>query len=124
MRVSVPSLIPFCVWCTLKSICSSKQRMMNPVVCNTITKYGDSRGTREYSLRRGHKQNKQVSGTFDPANITITLLLFQRYVRGIDLSRHFKLLGTYYLWLSMPTIPTWLWRMNQTRSGQFLPIDI
>ena len=97
---------------------------MNPVVYNTITKCGDNRGTRECLLRRDHKRSIQVSATSNLVDITITYPLFQSNIHGTGLSPHFKLLVTCYLWLSMPTIPTWLWRMNQTRSGLFLTIDI
>lgn len=83
-------------------------------VYNTITKCGDNKGTREYLLRRGHRQSIQVSSTFDSVYFAITSLLLQSYTLGTFLSQHFKLWGIRYLWLSIPTIHTWLWRTNQT----------
>ena len=100
---------------------SSKRRMMSLGAYNTITKCGDNRGTRECLLRQGHRQNMQVGSISNPENIMITLSLFQSYARGIDPSQHFKLLATRYLWLSIPTILTWSWRTNQTRSGPSPP---
>ena len=40
----------------------------------------------------------------DMTCLVIMYLLFQNYVHGIDPSPHFRLLGTHYPWLSMPTI--------------------